>query len=143
MLFKYLGRYNSVSVDRLPKYAESVFQLGFDLASGLRFEADSRWVKYDDPLLQLRSAYWSHFQEITYKFAPNIQVALGFGVDPWVIDPPVNQYAPIGRDLFLFARGANGAIAEQNYLGLGQAIAEAEQALEDERRVQLEAIIHF
>jgi hypothetical protein len=138
-----LGRYNSMSIDRQPKYAETVLQLGFDLTPNLRLDADSRWAKYDDPVLQLRSGYLSHFQELTYRFAPNIQVALGFGVDPWVIDPPVNQYAPIGRDLFLFARGANGAVAEQNYLSLGQAIAAAERALEDERRVQLEAIIHF
>ncbi len=140
---RWKGTFDAVALDRQPKYAESIFQLGCDVTRALRFGTDSRWVKYDDPFLGLFGGYHSHYADLNYTFAPGITVELGFGVDPWVIDPPVNEYAPIGRDLFLFDRGANAATARTNYYGLGPKIAAAEKALENERRLQLKAIVRF
>jgi hypothetical protein len=45
--------------------------------------------------------------------------------------------------VFLFARGATGATAKDNYYGLGPKIAAAERALENERVVQIKAIVRF
>ena len=142
-VFRWKGTFATEALDRRPKYAESRFQLGFDLNRTLRIGADSRWVKYDDPFLGLDSGYLSHFADCTWTFAPGVSLALGFGVDPWAMDEVLNDYADIGRDLFLFARGATGAAARDNYYGLGPKIAAAEQALENERAVQLKAIVHF
>jgi hypothetical protein len=142
-LFRWKGTFETVALDRKPKYSESRFQLGFDLNRSLRLSADSRWVKYDDPFLGLNSGYLSHFAQCAYTFAPGVSLALGFGVDPWVMDEVLNDYADIGRDVFLFARDANGATARDNYYGLGPKIAAAERALESERVVQLKAIVHF
>jgi hypothetical protein len=70
-------------------------------------------------------------------------------VDPWVLDPVTNEYGEIGRDQFLFERGANGSRAETNYFSLGAFdgvpgfIDQAERALEKERRIQVEAIVRF
>ncbi len=142
-LFRWKGTFETVALGRRPKYAESRFQLGFDLTRSLRVSTDSRWVKYDDPFLRLYSGYLSHFAQCAYTFAPGASLALGFGVDPWVIDEVLNDYADIGRDVFLFARGASGANARSNYYGLGPKITAAERALESERVVQLKAIVHF
>jgi hypothetical protein len=142
-LFRWKGVFETVALGRLPKYAESRFQLGFDLSRSLRLSTDSRWVKYDDPFFGLYSGYLSHFAQCAYAFAPGASLALGFGVDPWVMDEVLNDYADIGRDVFLFARGASGATARDNYYGLGSKIAAAERALETERVVQLKAIVHF
>lgn len=142
-LIRWKGTFETVALNRLPKYAESRVQLGFDLNRSLRLSTDSRWVKYDDPFLGLNSGYLSHFAQCAYAFAPGATLALGFGVDPWVMDEVLNDYADIGRDVFLFARGASGATARDNYYGLGPRIAAAERALEAERAVQLKAIVHF
>jgi len=142
-LFRWKGTFATTDLGRLPKYAESRFQLGFDLSRSLRLSTDSRWVKYDDPFLGLYSGYLSHFAQCAYTFAPGASLALGFGVDPWIMDEVLNDYADIGRDVFLFARGASGAAARDNYYGLGPKIAAAERALESERVVQLKAIVHF
>jgi hypothetical protein len=132
-----------VELSRAPRYAESVFRLGFDLNRQLRFTNDTRWVKYDAPELRLDRGYVSQFSEVTWSFTPTISVGLGFGVDPDVLDPVTNEYAPIGRDVYLQQRNANGYIAETNYTSLAPQIAAAEQRLQDEKRIQLQAVVRF
>ena len=59
------------------------------------------------------------------------------------MDETTNEFDEIGRDMFLFGRGASGDTARRNYLGLGEFIPGAEKALEDERRIQIEGIVRF
>lgn len=147
--FDWHGTFNGVELGKMPMYAESIFQLGVDVTPQLRFSTDSRWVKYDQPGLGLFAGYVSHFADLTYRFAPEIQVSLSFGVDPWVLNQVTNEYAGIGRDEFLFERGATGSRAETNYFSLGTFdglpgfIDQAERALEKERRIQIEALVRF
>ena len=70
-------------------------------------------------------------------------MAFGFGIDPEVLDPNTNEYGSIGRDVYLNKRNANGYIAETDYLSLAPQIAAAEKALMNEKRFQLQAIVHF
>jgi hypothetical protein len=140
---RWKGTFGTEALDKRPKYAENRLQLGLDVNRMLRLTTDSRWVKYDDPFLGLYSGYLCHFAEATWTFAPGASLALGFGVDPYVIDEVLNEYSDIGRDVFLFARGATGATAKDNYYGLGAKIAAAERALENERVVQIKAIVRF
>lgn len=143
MTFRWNGNFLGVDLGHRPKYSESIFQFGMDLTRNLRLHTDTRWAKYDDPVLGLDDGYVSHFVETVYDFGGGLQLALSTGVDPWVLDRTTNEYASIGRDLFLFGRGANGAAAESNYFGLKGAIPAAEKALRDERRIQVEAILKF
>jgi len=140
---RWKGTFGTEALDKRPKYAENRLQLGLDVNRMLRLTTDSRWVKYDDPFLGLYSGYLCHFAEATWTFAPGASLALGFGVDPYVIDEVLNEYSDIGRDVFLFTRGATGATAKDNYYGLGAKIAAAERALENERVVQIKAIVRF
>jgi hypothetical protein len=139
----YRGTYSGVELGTRPRYAESIVVLGFDLTRTLRFTSDTRWAKYDTPLLGLSSGYLSSFAEARLTVAPGIQVAFGFGVDPSVLDPNTNEFAPIGREVYLYDRNANGYIAETNYLSLAPQIAAAEKALQDERRLQVQAVVKF
>lgn len=141
--FEYAGIFNTVSLSKRPKYIESIFRLGCDINSALRVNTDSRWAKYDDPVLGMHGGYVSHFAELVYKFAPRIQVALSYGVDPWVVDRAVNEYRNIGRDQFLFDRGATADAAAGNYYGFGAVLSAAEKAMRDDRRFQVEAVIYF
>jgi hypothetical protein len=132
-----------VSLGKRPRYAETVLQFGVDLSRVVRFKTDSRWVKYDAPELSLGRGFLDHFAEIEYHFAPTASVSFSWGVDPWVVDPLTNEYAYIGRDVYLINKNASGFFAETNYLSLAPMIAAAEQRLRDERRLQFEAVVRF
>lgn len=143
MTFEYRGTFSGVSLGQQPRYAETVLQFGVDLSRTLRFKTDSRWVKYDAPELSLGGGYLGHFAELEYRFAPNATVSFSWGVDPWVIDPLTNEYAYIGRDVYLINKNASGFFAETNYLSLAPMISAAEKRLRDERRLQFEAVVRF
>jgi hypothetical protein len=130
-------------IDRSPKLVESYLEASYPLTSRLRLYSDTRWARYNDPVLALHSGYVSTFVEASYTFAPGIAVALSYGVDPFVLDVVTNEYDRIGRNEFLVARGATTTVARDRYLNLGSILPRAEQALEDERRVQVEAIVRF
>lgn len=93
--------------------------------------------------LGLNGSYNETFLEVAYEVAEGIELALSYGVDPWAIDDPVNEYGYIGRDLYLFERDANGGTARTNYVSLAELIPEAESALADERVIQIEAVVRF
>lgn len=141
--FSWHGNFTGVHLGTQPRYAESILRLGWDLNRVVRIEHDTRWVKYDVPELSLTRGYTSLFTDLTYRWAPGIELSLGFGVDPNVLDPITNEYATIGRERFLNARNANGFVAETDYLSLAPQISAAERALMNERRIQLQAIVHF
>ncbi len=141
--FAWKGNFTGVHLGTQPRYAESVFTLGWDLNRPIRIEHDLRWVKYDTPELGLGRGYLDFFTDATYRWAPGIELSLGFGVDPNVLDPITNEYAPLGRERYLEARNANGFVAETDYLSLAPQIAAAERALMNEKRIQIQAIVHF
>lgn len=139
----WLGTFSGTDLDRSPRYMETIVQIGLDLTRTVRFQSDTRWVEYDAPVLNLHRGWTSQFTEAIVRVAPGVEVSLGMGIDPWILDPNTNEYAYIGRDVFLNARGASGYYAETNYLSGEPVIRAAEQALQDQRRVQLEAIVKF
>ena len=141
--FRYAGTLNGVSLDERPKFIESLFQVTWQATARTRLYSDTRWVKYDDPVLHLDDGYVSTFLELAYAFTPGINFALSWGVDPYVIDDPVNEYGYIGRDLYLFSRSATGAQAARDFYSLAALLPRAEKALQDERRIQLEAQVRF
>ncbi len=140
---RWKGTFTGVHLGTQPRYAESLFQLGWDWNKVIRLTSDTRWVKYDTPELKLTRGYVDQFTEATYRFSPGIEVAFGFGVDPEVLDPNTNEYGYIGRDVYLNRHNANGFIAETDYLSLAPQIAAAEKSLMNEKRFQLQAIVHF
>jgi len=139
----WLGTFSGVDVDKAPTYLENIFQLGLDLTPTLRLQSDTRVVRYDSAVLSLGRGWIDQFTEVVLRVAPGVEVSLGMGIDPWVLDPNTNEYAYIGRDVFLNDRGASAYYAETNYLSGSPVIRAAEQALQDQRRVQLEAVVRF
>ncbi len=140
---EYWGKLNSTGLGRKPKYWENQIGFHLDLTRRLGFNTDSRIVRYDDPVLRLTETFASHFLELKYRFTPAMEMGLSWGVDPWVIDGVANDYKHIGRDSFLFGLGADGNTAKTQYLNMTETVRAAEQALEDEKRFQLEAILKF
>ncbi len=141
--FHWRGDFTGVKLGLRPRYAENRFLFGFDVSEALRFSNDTRWVKYDAPALKLDRAYVSNFVQLLYRFADGIHIGLGWGVAPLVLNPATNEFADIGREQYLYDRHANGYIAETNWLSLAPQISAAERALQNERRLQIEAVVHF
>lgn len=137
------GHYAGVNLGTQPKYAETLVLFGFDLSRPLRLQTDWRWVKYDVPSLSLTRGYVSQFTEARYRFGTGIEVSLGFGVDPYVLDRDLNDYARIGRERFLNERNANGFTAEHDWLSLAPQLSAAEKRLQNTKRIQIEAIVRF
>ncbi len=140
--FTYLGTIAG-EPGKEPKYVESLFQVLGRPWRQIRLYSDTRLVKYNDPVLDLFGSYWCTFAEVAYEMGKGMEIAFSYGVDPYVIDDAVNKYDYIGRDLFLFAGGADGEAARRAFTGLSETIPDAEQALEDERRFQIEGIVRF
>ena len=143
MRLEWDGTFAAPGVTREPEYTENLVRAIWKIKPKWTFLTDLRFVKYNDALLDLDDSYNSTFLELAYEVAEGIEVAVSYGVDPWAIEEPVNEYSRIGRDLFLFERGANAGTARTNYFGLADAIREAESDLADERLFQLEAIMRF
>jgi hypothetical protein len=70
-------------------------------------------------------------------------IAFGWGVDPFVLYEPTNEYADIGWDAFVFGSGASPHDALQHPIDWGRQLEDAESALERERRWTLEARLRF
>ena len=60
-----------------------------------------------------------------------------------MLDPVTNEFANIGRERYLYDRNANGWFGETNWLSLAPQISAAEKALQNERRLQIEAVVRF
>jgi hypothetical protein len=139
----YRGRIAAQGWGPRPKYWESLLTAQGYVRPGWRLYLDARLVRYDDPVLEIREDFHALFVELAYQPREGVSVALSYGVDPFVVDEPVNEYAEIGRDQFLFRKGADARAAETNFRDLGRILARAERALQEERRIQVEAILRF
>ena len=143
LTFDYRGNFAGVDAGKKPKYKENLFTLTARPWKKIRLVSDTRLANYNDPVLELHGSYWCTFFEVAYEVAEGIEVSLSFGVDPHVVNEATNRFEPIGRDIFLFDGGANASAARRDFESLSRFLPAAEQALEDERRIQIEGIVRF
>ncbi|MFQ5600112.1 MAG: hypothetical protein ACE5G2_06120, partial [Candidatus Krumholzibacteriia bacterium] len=143
VVFRYEGHFRGQEIDQGIELYESYFKLTYAVTRRWRLYSNTRWVRYDDAALAIDGGFVSTFAEVEYRFSPTISVALSFGVDPFVLDEVTNEYDEIGRNEFLIDSGGAPNVARDSYLNLSRLLPRAEQALEDERRIQLEAIVSF
>ena len=159
-------------LDHAPRYFEGVLRLGIPLHGKWELRTHSRLAVYRQfettdpavvaalgpgkhfeageipftggyPVENSYRALSAHFVELVYAVTPRSDVALGFGVDPFVVYEVTNEYEAIGWDEFLFANGASPADALAHPVDWGRELEAAESALERERRVVLEARLRF
>ncbi|MFN8588947.1 MAG: glycogen-binding domain-containing protein [Candidatus Eisenbacteria bacterium] len=137
------GHYATTRLDKKPRFAETIARFGFDANRAVRLQTDWRWARYDVPALDLQRGYLSQFTEAIYRFGDEASVSLGFGVDPYVVDRVTNEYAYVGREMFLEDLNANGWVAESNWFSLAPQLSAAEKSLQNTKRIQLKAVVHF
>ena len=154
--------------DVAPRAVENVFHISVPLHGPLALRTHSRVVVYREfePIdaaaiarfgtgvrietgapdfagVQVEHSYHtfaSHFVELVYAVNARSDVALGFGVDPFIVYEVTNEYEPVGWDEFVFGQGVDPGADPS---ALGTSLHAAEGALESERRLVLEARLRF
>lgn len=101
---------------------------------------DGRLAAYDRDEWSVKETFLSGWAEVGYRRHP-IDVNLGWGFDPLVYDPVVNEYHDIGRTRWL--RGALDGAVRGAGDELGARLVERERRLEATNAVKLECVVRF
>ncbi len=137
-----------------PKYIENILIVELQLAKSWFIGSDTRVPYYNDnfhgiktDIGKKRDFFWSNYSQLEYRIAPNVKVAVGWGVNPIVLSSVTDNVVNAGRENFLGASSLIGNAVEtqvQNaYFGIGSYIRNAEKALKNEQRINVTATMSF
>ena len=131
------------------KFIENILELRYDITANWIFLTSTRIPYYNDDFLKLKTdiaggedLFIANYTQIAYQLSENVKIELGYGVKPQVINTVTNEYYDYGRDDFMKQVVGSYEI-DTAYGSLGEKIRTAEQALEDEQQIILEAVIQF
>jgi hypothetical protein len=133
-----------------PKYIENEWSLNWKIAKHWGIYSNTRMPYYNDSFLGLKTDFQSkddlfvsNFSKISYYLKENIELSLGWGVNPKVINNVTDEFYNGGREEFMESVGDFTNYLENNYRGLGEKLRIAEQKLMDEQRIVVEAVVKF
>ena len=133
-----------------PKYIENEVILNWKIAKHWGIYSNTRIPYYNDSFLEIKTDYnsWEdvficNFSKITYFLSDNIEISLGWGVNPRVLNAVTDEFYDGGRQEFMASIGDFENYLENNYKGLGEKLRTAEQKLMDEQRIGIEAVVKF
>ncbi len=104
-------------------------------------QVDSRGAFYDKTPWGGRRGFLSLYLEAGYR-KRWIELSIGLGVDPVILDPVANEYAGIGRAEHL-RQAATGVLLRDRTAEVGKHLLELERSLERERLAKLEWVLIF
>jgi hypothetical protein len=121
----------------------SFFRVGLEYAlpRGFYLQLDSRTARYDKKSWRVSKSFFAVYAECGYRNRW-AEASVGFGLDPVVLDPVVNEYADIGRSEYL-RRAIPSDLTRNDSAALGENLRRREEGLEDVRAVKLEVILLF
>ncbi len=133
-----------------PKFIENIVVLKYDIAEKWKLNIDTRIPYYNDPFLELitdfendKDVFISNYSEISYHLSDNIWLALGYGVNPLIINSVTDEFYDRGREEYLDTVGALPEYLESYYGGFGEKIRAAETLLMNEKRISIQAVVKF
>jgi len=133
-----------------PKFIENIVVLKYDIAEKWKLNIDTRLPYYNDPFLGLETdfvndedVFISNYSEISYHLSDNIWLALGYGVNPLIINSVADEFYNRGREDYLDTVGGLPEYLESYYGGFGEKIREAETLLMNEKRLSIQAVVKF
>ena len=132
------------------KFIENIFVFKYDIAERWKLNIDTRIPYYNDHFLGLRTnfpddedVFISNYSEISYHLSDNIWLALGYGVNPLIINSVTDEFYNRGREEYLDTIGGLPEYLESYYGGFGEKIREAETLLMNEKRISIQAVLKF
>jgi len=129
----------STRLDRKPFYWEVIGELDWPFSEEWSLLLNQRMARYDQDFLGLKGDYRDSFLELSFHINKRSYLALGWGVDPYWLDPVSKRFLPYGRREYLAEQGLDETALKESYLGLGAVVKRAEAAMRDARRLTLEA----
>jgi len=133
-----------------PKFIENIVVLKYDIAEKWKLNIDTRIPYYNDPFLALETdfendedVFISNYSEISYHLSDNIWLALGYGVNPLIINSVTDEFYTRGREEYLDTVGGLSEYLESYYGGFGEKIRKAETLLMNEKRISIQAVVKF
>jgi hypothetical protein len=102
---------------------------------------DTRVARYDKETWGLDGTFLSTYLEGGYR-REWLEVSLGIGLDPVVLDPVVNEYRDIGREEYL-RRAIPPDPARSDSASLGEGLRRREESLESYHPLKLELVLSF
>ncbi len=135
---------------REAKFIENVIAVGIHLTDQWMIWSSTRVPYYNDPYMGLETDFgndedvWvSNYSELAYILSDQVRISFGWGVNPRALNAVTDEFYNGGRDEFLTEASDYEEYTESAYLGTGEKIRQAEQALENEKRFMLEATLRF
>jgi len=107
---------------------------------GFYGQLDARGALYDN-LNWRDGAFLSSYVEAGYR-NHRMEISLGFGFDPVVLDPVRNEYEDIGRTEYL-RKALGGMFTRGAGYNIMRGLLDLEHKLETDRTVKLECIVEF
>ena len=102
---------------------------------------DARLSWYDRNAWNVDDTFMDFYVEGGYR-GKYVTLSAGFGLDPWVFDPVISDFADIGRSEFL-RQAIAGGVRRSDATQIGQSLIGFERALEDLNLIKLECVIEL
>tara|TARA_B100000131_G_scaffold147484_1_gene143405 strand:+ start:1507 stop:3414 length:1908 start_codon:yes stop_codon:yes gene_type:complete len=132
------------------KFIENIFMLKYDLSDKWILKINTRLPYYNDNFLNLKTdfsnnkdVYVSSFSEVIFYITRDAWLSLGYGVNPYIINPVTDQFYFRGREDYLNESTNLTEYLNSYYGGFGEKIREAEESLMDNNQVLIQAVINF
>jgi hypothetical protein len=104
-------------------------------------QVDTRIAFYDKSSWELKKTFFSIYVEAGYR-RDWVEASVGFGFDPVVLDPVINEYSDIGR-LEHLRQAIPMEVERGDASVLGEGIRRQEDSLAKDRVLKLEVILFF
>tara|TARA_Y100001970_G_C14199379_1_gene840186 strand:+ start:92 stop:2005 length:1914 start_codon:yes stop_codon:yes gene_type:complete len=141
------AHYNFVSK---PKFVENIFICEYELDDRWKIQINSRIPYYNDSFLDLitdfydnKDVFISNYYEFEYSLSKNTWIALGYGINPKMIDSISDEFYFRGREEYLDKAVGLSEYIENVYGGFGERIRDAEIQLMNAKQIQIRAVIEF
>jgi hypothetical protein len=103
--------------------------------------ADGRLASYDRPQWGVSESFLSGWIEVGYRRAA-LDVNVGYGFDPVVFDPIVNEFRDIGYERWV-RRSIDGGVRRGDSADIGRRLSGLERELRAYNSLKLECVIRF
>ncbi|MGB9823767.1 MAG: glycogen-binding domain-containing protein [Candidatus Hydrothermia bacterium] len=137
VLLRYEGKLFSYALNQKPFTFENLVRLRFKVFKPI-FTYELRTYTVKSSYLNLNKTFVDHFAELAYPIGKNAQLSINYGLNPWNLE---DEY--FARREYLISQGVDYNLIKNNFLGLGNFLSLAEDALSKERGIQIWLKIAF
>ncbi|MCF7918836.1 MAG: glycogen-binding domain-containing protein [Candidatus Cloacimonetes bacterium] len=133
-----------------PELIENFIRIKWDINNKWTLQRDTRIPIYNSELLGLKTDFANDkdvfracYTELRYHLGENVSLAFGYGINPRVISSVSDEFYNDGRREYLETEGNLDEYLQITYNRFGEQLRKAENALEDDYRISIEAVLQF